>query len=75
MQIRIKSIMPFKTWEKCIPCNVQPQAICGTMREFAENFPVCHITLEKDNAIIAYARWSIRRGVHDLGCNVALERL
>lgn len=75
MQIRIKCIVPFKTWEKCIPCNVRPQAICGTMREFAENFPVCHITLEKDNAVIAYARWSIRRGVHDLGCNVALERL
>lgn len=75
MQIHIKSIMPFKTWDKYIPCNVKPQAICGIMREFANNFPLCHITLEVNNVIIAYARWSIRRGVHDLGCNVALERL
>lgn len=75
MQIHIKCIRPFKTWDRYIPCNVQPQTICGIMREFAENFPVCHITLEHDGAVIAYAKWSLKREVHDLGCTVGLECL
>lgn len=75
MQIHIKCIKPFKNWDKHIPCNIKPQDICGIMRDFAQNFPECNITLECNEATIAYAKWSTKRGVHDLGCTVGLERL
>ena len=75
MQLRIKCLIPFKNWERVIPVSPEPSAICELMRKCAANFEVCDIYLERDGVYVAYAKWSTRRRVHDLGCCVDLDRL
>lgn len=75
MQLRIKCLIPFNNWERVIRVSPEPRAVCELMRKCAENFKVCDIYLERDGVRVAYAKWSARRGVHDLGCYVDLDRL
>ena len=75
MELRIKCLKSFKGWERVVTVSPEPSAICELMRKWAENFKVCDIYLERDGVRIAYAKWSARRGVHDLGCYVDISRL
>lgn len=69
--LHIKCLKPFNNWEQDIPCNPKPSKICALMRYMASQYPQCNITLTSGSEPIAYAKWSTRRKVHDLGVEPA----
>lgn len=75
MQLHIKCVAPFNTWEDTIPCTPRIEDVCKLMRLGALQYPQCHLTLLEDdgNSVIAYAKWVAKRNCHDLGVGPAWQ--
>ena len=73
MQLHIKCVKPFNTWEETIPCAPRIEDVCKVMRLGAKQYPQCHLTLLDDDgkSVIAYAKWVHKRQCHDLGVGPA----
>lgn len=75
MQLHIKCVKPFNTWEETIPCAPATKDICKLMRLGAQQYPQCHLTLLDGNSVVAYAKWVQKRQCHDLGVGPAWQWL
>lgn len=77
MQLHIKSLIPFKNWERVV--KVAPRDCHATLelvRVAAINFAMCNITLLLDDGtIVARSRWRAKSQAPDIETLMTLEAI